>query len=323
MLTPETLDLVVLDKQVVAKGVVRLTLGRADNGALPAWRPGAHIDLHLGQDPTLVRQYSLCSSPDDRDRYEVAVLREPESRGGSSYIADQLQPGDTVPGSAPRNHFTLVPSPRYVFVAGGIGITPILPMLAAADAAGADWDLLYGGRTRDSMAFADELLERWGARVSVRPQDEHGLLDLASLLDSPTPDTAIYCCGPAPLIDAVETACASWPSGALHTERFSAVGGDSVESAGREDTEFEVEFARSAVTLSVPPDQSIMEVAEEAGIPIVYSCEEGTCGSCELTVLSGEPEHRDFVLTEDERQAGKTMMICVSRAKSARLTLDA
>lgn len=323
MPTPETLNLVVLDKQVVAEGVVRLTLGPHDNGALPAWQPGAHIDLHLGQDPTLVRQYSLCSSPDHCDHYEVAVLREPESRGGSSYIADRLQPGDTVTGSAPRNHFRLVPSPRYVFVAGGIGITPILPMLAAADAAGADWTLLYGGRTHDSMAFADELLERWGSQVSVRPQDVHGLLDLTSLLGSPAPDTAIYCCGPAPLIDAVEAICASWPSGALHTERFSAVGGNTAGSDDHEDTEFEVEFARSAVTLTVPAGQSIMEVAEEAGIPILYSCEEGTCGSCELTVLSGEPEHRDYVLTEDERQAGKTMMICVSRAKSLRLTLDA
>lgn len=320
MPTPETLDLVVLQKEVIAEAVVRLTLGRPDGGALPAWEPGAHIDLHLGPDRSLVRQYSLCSSPDRCDRYEVAALREPESRGGSAYIADRLEPGDTVPVSAPRNNFPLVPSQRYRFVAGGIGITPILPMIAAVESTGADWSLLYGGRARGSMAFADELVERWGERVSVRPQDEYGLLDLTGLLASPTPGTAIYCCGPGPLLDAVQAASAPWPSGSLHIERFAPA---EPTATGGEDEGFEVEFARSGVTLQVAADQSIMEAAEEAGIPIVYSCEEGTCGSCELAVLAGEPDHRDFVLNDAERAAGKTMMICVSRARSSKLVLNA
>lgn len=320
MPTPETLDLILLRKETVAEGVVQLRLGRQDNGALPAWEPGAHIDLHVGGHPPMVRQYSLCSSPADRDHYEVAVLREPTSRGGSSYIVDRLKPGDNVPISLPRNHFALVPSRRYVFVAGGIGITPMIPMIDAAEASGSDWTLLYGGRTRGSMAFADELAAAWGPQVSVRPEDEHGLLDVTSLLSSPAPDTAIYCCGPGPLLNAVEAACASWPPGALHMERFAP---DPDVSSGAENTAFEVEFAKCGVTLTIPADRSIMEVAEEAGIPIVYSCEEGTCGVCETAVLSGEPDHRDSVLTDPERRAGASMMICVSRARSSRLVLDA
>ncbi|MEV7398632.1 PDR/VanB family oxidoreductase [Aeromicrobium sp. NPDC092404] len=320
MPAPETLDLVVLRKDPVADGVVRLALGRPDEGELPPWEPGAHVDLHVGEAPTLIRQYSLCSSPSDRTRYEVAVLREAESRGGSSYVVDRLAVGDRVPVSAPRNHFALVPSPRYVFVAGGIGITPIIPMIAAAEAAGSDWTLLYGGRSRGSMAFADELAAAWGPRVSVRPQDEHGLLDLASVLAIPAPDTAVYCCGPGPLLDAVEAVCTPWPPGALHTERFAPVEGASSDG---EDTEFEVEFAQFGVTLTVPADRSIMEVADEAGIPITYSCEEGTCGSCEIAVLCGQVDHRDTVLSDAEREAGTSMMICVSRARSSRLVLDA
>lgn len=319
MPTPDTLDLAVLRKETVADGVVRLRLARPDGAVLPPWEPGAHIDLHVGQDPTLVRQYSLCSSPADRHHYEVAVLREPASRGGSAYVVDELRTGDHVPVSLPRNHFSLVAARRYLFVAGGIGITPMLPMVEAAEAASADWALLYGGRSRTSMAFVDELTERWGARVSVRPEDEHGLLDLGTYLTRPDPDTAVYCCGPEPLLDAIEAACGSWPVGALHVERFAPA---EVLATG-EDTEFEVEFVQSGVTLTVPADRSIMQVADEAGVPIVYSCEEGTCGSCETRIVSGDVEHRDSVLSEAEREAGETMMVCVSRARSGRLVLDA
>ena len=320
MPTPDTLDVVVLDKDSVADGIVRLTLARPDHDLLPPWEPGAHIDLHVGGPPALIRQYSLCSSPADRHRYQVAVLREPASRGGSSYIADELEPGDTVSVGAPRNHFALVPSPRYLFIAGGIGITPIVPMIEAADAAGAEWTLVYGGRTRTSMAFAHDLLEARGPRVVLCPQDEYGLLDLDELLATPANGTAVYCCGPGPLLDAVDAASRHWPTGSLHTERFAPVA-RTAPTGG--DTDFEVEFAQSGVALTVPADRSIIDVADEAGVPIVYSCEEGTCGVCETAVLLGEPDHRDSVLTDDERRTGDRMMICVSRAKSAKLVLDA
>lgn len=314
---PETFEAVVLGKETVADGVVLLTLGRPDRGELPAWQPGAHIDLHLGE-PPVIRQYSLCSSPTERDRYQVAVLREPDSRGGSAYVHDGLTLGDTILVSLPRNNFAQIEAKRYVFVAGGIGITPMLPMIEAARRAGADWTLLYGGRTAASMAFTEELVATGGERVSLRPQDEYGLLDLASLLAEPTPDTAVYCCGPEPLLKAVEAHCASWPKGTLHVERFSPAEG----ALDGPTTEFDVEFAQSGVTLTIPPGRSIIAVAEEAGIPVVYNCEEGTCGVCETPVLDGAPDHRDSVLTDQERQAGSCMMICVSRARSPRLILD-
>ncbi len=217
----------------------------------------------------------------------------------------------------PRNNFPLVPSAEYLFVAGGIGITPILPMVHQAEMLGADWRLLYGGRRRDSMAFLDEL-SQYGDRVDVRPQDESGLLPLATLLGTPQPETLIYCCGPEPLLAAVEQRCAGWPRGSLHVERFAPR--PQGEPARAE--AFEVVLEQSGLTLTVPPDRSILSVVEEAGIGVLSSCAEGTCGTCETGVLGGVPDHRDSVLSEDERQAGDCMMICVSRARGDRLVLD-
>jgi ferredoxin-NADP reductase len=247
----------------------------------------------------------------------VGVLREPESRGTSSHVHERLRPGDVVRVRGPRNNFPLVDSPRYLFIAGGIGITPILPMIRAAEAAGADWRLVYGGRQRASMAFLDELAQ-YGERVSVRPQDETGLLDLDGLLGTPEAETRVYCCGPEPLLAAVEQRCATWPAGALHVERFSAR--PQTEPARAE--AFEVVLERSELTLTVPPDRSILSVVEEAGVGVLSSCTEGTCGSCETAVLGGVPDHRDSVLGPDEREANDCMMICVSRARTDRLVLD-
>jgi ferredoxin-NADP reductase len=233
------------------------------------------------------------------------------------FVHDRLSAGDTVRVRGPRNNFELADSPRYEFIAGGIGITPILPMIAAATAAGADWRLLYGGRYRDSMAFLDELAP-YGDRVTVAPQDETGLLDLDSVLGTPRPDTLVYCCGPEPLLAAVEERCRAWPPRSLHVERFSA----RPLSAPVRAEAFDVELARSELRLTVPPDRSILDVVEEAGIGVLSSCAEGTCGTCETGVLSGLPDHRDSVLTEEERAAGDCMMICVSRSCTARLVLD-
>ena len=194
-------DVRISAKEVVAERVVALTLVPNDDAVLPSWTPGAHIDLMLTEEIT--RQYSLCGTPSDESCYRIAVLDEPESRGGSRRVHDGLQVGDTVRIRGPRNHFALLSSPSYVFVAGGIGITPMLPMIEAAQAAGADWTLHYGGRDRASMAFADQLAEL-GERVHLVPQDQHGILDLATILGTPQPGTLVYTCGPAPLLDAVE-----------------------------------------------------------------------------------------------------------------------
>jgi ferredoxin-NADP reductase len=309
---------VLLDrKEILADGVVRLDLRHPDGAQLPKWQAGAHLDLVLGNG--LVRQYSLCGDPGDRSVLQVAVLREPHGRGGSTYVHDELGAGDRIRIRGPRNNFPLVQDARrYVFIAGGIGITPIVPMLSEVDRQGADWRLMYGGRSESAMAFRDQLRARYDDRVEIFPQDRTGLLDLDRVLAEPGAGTAIYCCGPEPLLDAVELRCARWPSGTLHVERFSPKAG----TAAGQRIEFEVELARSGLTLTVPADKSILETIEQAGIPVLSSCQEGICGTCETQVLDGIPDHRDSLLTDAERGANDTMMICVSRAFNGRLVLD-
>ncbi|MGH3587402.1 MAG: PDR/VanB family oxidoreductase [Pseudonocardia sp.] len=302
-----TLRLRVVVARREAESITSYEFAHPDGAELPAWEPGAHVDVHLPSGT--VRQYSLCGDPAG-DRWRIAVLREPDGRGGSAWVHDSLHPGAEVRVRGPRNHFALVPAPRYLFVAGGIGITPILPMIVAAEAAGAGWELAYGGRSRSSMAFRDELTD---PRVQLHPQDEAGLLDLDGLLADLPPDALVYCCGPEPLLAAVEERC---PPGRLHTERF-APKDRAGPGAG-----FEVELARSGLTVSVPPDRSILDVAEEAGVGVLSSCSEGTCGTCETPVLHGEIDHRDSVLTAEEQAVGDCMMICVSRARCPRLVLD-
>lgn len=309
-------DVEIVSVSQPAQEIVELTLARPGGAALPGWTPGAHIDLILTDD--LVRQYSLCSSPSDPSAYKVAVLLERHSRGGSKAV-HELTAGATLRIRGPRNHFQLVSAPKYIFVAGGIGITPLIPMIEEVDAAGADWQLHFGGRTRASMAYLSELEQRYGSRVTAVPQDEAGILDLATILSQPDPDTLVYCCGPEPLLDAMEGACASWPSGALHLERFAA---KTIEREG-EDTAFEIVMQRSGVTATVPPDKSVFDVMREAGVSVLGSCLEGTCGTCETGVLEGEIDHRDSVLDADEQEAMDVMMVCVSRCNGARLVLDA
>ncbi|HZC64024.1 MAG TPA: PDR/VanB family oxidoreductase [Streptosporangiaceae bacterium] len=310
------LDLVVARRAAVADGVITLDLRDPSGAALPAWAPGAHIDLILGSG--LTRQFSLCGASGDPGGWRIAVLREPAGRGGSAYVHDGVVAGSRVRVRGPRNRFPLQPADRYLFIAGGIGITPILPMLAAADAAGRAWTLTYGGRTAASMAFRADLLARYPGQVRIRPQDETGPLDLAAILGRPQPGTLVYCCGPAPLLDAVTGCCAGWPEGALHLERFTPTAATHRPSGPA----FEVELAQAGLTLMVPPGRSILDVIEAAGVPVLSSCTEGTCGTCETGVLAGVPEHRDSVLSPAEQAAADTMMICVSRSLTPRLVLD-
>ncbi|MFF7521893.1 PDR/VanB family oxidoreductase [Streptomyces pseudovenezuelae] len=310
------LDLIVAARWDGAEGVVVLELDDPSGADLPEWAPGAHVDVELADGMT--RQYSLCGIPSDRSSWRIAVLREPTGRGGSRHVHEALTEGVEVRLRGPRNHFPLVPSPRYVFIAGGIGITPIVPMLRAADAAGADWKLHYGGRSRESMAFLETLKDTSGHRLTPYPQDEVGLIDLHRILGTPQPDTLVYSCGPEPLLRAVEQHCADWPEGTLHLERFSSR--DAGEPALTQT--FEVELATTGVTLTVPPEKSVLEVVEEAGIPALASCREGICGTCETRVLGGEVDHRDSLMTPAEQATNDTMFICVSRAACPRLLLD-
>ncbi|MBO1330653.1 PDR/VanB family oxidoreductase [Streptomyces sp. VRA16 Mangrove soil] len=301
----ELIDLVVAERRQEAVGVVSLLLRRPDGGPLPGWEPGAHVDLLLGDG--LERQYSLCGG--DASAWRIAVLREEAGRGGSAHVHGELTEGSAVRARGPRNHFPLEPASAYRFVAGGIGITPILPMLHEADA---PWSLYYGGRALRSMAFTAELAARHPAD---RLHLQEGLLDLPAALADLRPGELVYACGPEPLLTAVE---ALVPPGALRTERFTAVATDTAA-----DEAFEIELALSGRTLTVPADRSVLATLQDAGIDVLYSCTEGTCGTCETDVLAGEVDHRDSVLTTQEQARNETMMVCVSRAvKGGRLTLD-
>jgi ferredoxin-NADP reductase len=312
---PDARSLVITGKAAAADGVAVLTLARPSGGRLPDWTPGAHIDLVLPGG--LTRQYSLCSDRWDAYSYRVAVLRETMSRGGSGYVHDQLQVGDLVGSGGPRNSFPLVPSQAYLLIAGGIGITPLLPMITQADLLDADWTLLYAGRSRASMAFLDEL-SGYGDRVRLAPADVGGRLDLSEWLGTPRPGVKVYCCGPSRLLDAVTSRCAAWPRYSLRTERFEPKA--AVSDAG--DAAFEVELRRSGARVTVAPGVSVLDVARQAGATVLSSCERGVCGTCETAVLAGQPDHRDSLLDDDERSRGDCMYICVSRSAGSRLVLD-
>ncbi|MFD9701848.1 PDR/VanB family oxidoreductase [Lentzea sp. NPDC059081] len=307
-----TPQVVVTARDVVADRVVALTLAAPDGRDLPPWRPGAHVDVTLPNG--LTRQYSLCGDVADRSSWRIAVLREERSRGGSAWLHDHAVAGTSLRVSAPRNLFALEPARRYVFIAGGVGITPVLPMVAEAERSGVPWTLWYGGRTRASMAFADDLL-RFGDRVHLAPRDTTGRVPVAEVLRTPDAGTAVYCCGPEPMVAAVRNACEAWEPGTLHVERFTSDGIPATGSAA-----FDVHCARSGVDVRVEDGVSVLDALLDAGVEADYSCTQGFCGTCETRVLDGVPDHRDDYL--DHAAGPDTMMICVSRSRCARLVLD-
>lgn len=316
---PTTLDsdLIVTARSIEAEDVMSLRLEPADGSALPAWAPGAHIDLVL--DDGMIRQYSLVGDPGDRSAWTIAVLRTPDGRGGSVHVHDRLTGDTRVRVRGPRNNFELVDSSEYLFIAGGIGITPILPMIEAADRAGAAWTLWYLGRSAGSMAFVDRLRSDHPGRVTIRADDEHGgPADLADVLAAPPAGSAVYCCGPAPLLDAVERHFADVPV-SVHTERFTPVA-PPVSDVGLDD--FQVECRVSGVIVDVHAGEPMLDAIEDAGVALMSSCAEGVCGTCRTTVLDGVPDHRDAILSAAERESGSVVMPCVSRSKTPRLVLD-
>ncbi|MFB7592699.1 PDR/VanB family oxidoreductase [Streptomyces sp. NPDC056169] len=288
-----------------ADGVVEL---RLEGSGLPAWQPGAHVDLVLPSG--LVRQYSLCGDPADTGSYTVATRLIEDGQGGSREVHEQLHEGTEVEIRGPRNRFPLVDAPAYVFLAGGIGITPVLPMVRAAEAAGADWRLVYCGRSRATMPYAEEIERLGGDRVTVVAEDESGFPELDFLAHVPV-ETLVYCCGPDGLMDAVG---AAMPEGRVpRLERFSA-------AAPAGGTAFEVELRRSGRTVTVAADQSVLAAVREEVPGLMYSCRQGFCGTCQQRVLEGEIDHRDELLTDAERD--DSMLICVSRCAGKRLVLD-
>lgn len=305
-------------KTLVAEGVVALEFGAIDGAELPRWEPGAHLELRLPSG--LRRQYSLCGDPETRDSYTVCVLREETGRGGSVEVHDRLDVGDEIGSSAPRNHFPLKAASDYVLLAGGIGITPIKAMVEELHRRGTSWRLVYGGRNRQSMAFAEELAQSYSDRVTLVREDEEGVPDLEQIVGSMSPQTHLYCCGPAPMLDAATEACVqAGLADRLHLERFGAAGNTPDPGA---DSAFEVELRESGMTLTVAADQSLLEAIRAVRPDIDSSCQEGYCGTCEIRVLGGRPDHRGTLLSPEEHDEEGTMLICVGRSHSAKLILD-
>lgn len=312
-ISPGRFDVVVRRTANVTPRVMTVQL-TPTAGPFPTWTAGAHIDICT---PSGWRSYSLCGGLTDSN-WLIAVQREENGRGGSAWLHDHLRAGMSLSARGPRNHFPLVDAVRYRFIAGGIGITPLLPMISTVASRDADWALTYGGRNIDSMAFLGEL-EQHGDRVRAWPEDSHGLLPLDTLLpvDDAVP-TTVYCCGPAGLIEAVEHRCRLSTTIDLHTERFQPA--KPIGNAA--DSGFDIVLASSGQRLRVGPGETILSALEEAGVLMAWSCRQGMCGTCELRILDGRPDHRDEVLTEEERNLNDRIITCVSRADSPLLTLD-
>jgi cytochrome P450/ferredoxin-NADP reductase len=303
----------------LAKDVVGVRLAPPDGRPVPRWQPGAHIDIECGS-PDLSRQYSLCGDPADARTLQIAVLREPDSRGGSRWIHGELKAGEKVKVRGPRNHFRFdEQSRKAIFIAGGIGITPLLAMARRARELGMDYSLHYCGRSRSTMAYVKELTAMHGDRLHVYAGDEGRRVDLAALLAQPEAGARVYACGPVRMLQAVEQACAAWPEDALRVEHFESLQGSRDPS---KEHAFEVELKDSGITLTVQPGQTLLDALRGANIDVQSDCCEGLCGSCEVRVLAGEIDHRDVVLTRTEREAGDRMMACCSRAREGKLTLE-
>ena len=309
-----------------AEKVISLQLVRDDGSDLPEWAPGAHIEVTLPSG--LIRQYSLCGAPSDRSQYTIAVLREDSGRGGSAEIHDSVMVGQKLWIRGPRNHFPLEPAESYVFIAGGIGVTPILSMVREVAGGQVPWSLHYGGRSSETMAFTRELTAlgaRADSAVHVVPEVDSGLLPLRAILEGVGVGGAVYSCGPTALLDALRALAAEIrPDVSVHFELFGAPasGSDEDIDATRHDRPFRVRLARSDRTVEVEDGTTLLQAVQSVRPEIPYSCEEGFCGTCITKVCGGVPVHRDTVLTEQERAAGETMIICVGSCASDELVLD-
>ena len=297
-----------------AEGIHLYEFCAPDGSALPAFTAGAHVDLHLPNG--LVRQYSLCNPQEETHRYVVGIKRDAAGRGGSAYIHDQLKVGTVLALGGPRNHFALHESaPHTVLVAGGIGVTPIACMAQRLRALGASFEVHYSVRRRAEAAFLDALA---GCNLHLHVDSEHGNapLPLAAIVSNAPADAHLSGCGPAPLLDAFESATAGRPAGHAHLERFSAVAPAAAEGG------FTVQLARAGRSIFVAKGCTILDTLRVEGVAVQASCEQGICGSCETRVLSGRPDHRDSLLSDEEKQSNQVMMVCCSGSKDPVLVLD-
>lgn len=313
---PDFFKLKVVKKEAVAQGIYLFELRHPDGAPLPAFTPGSHLTVQV---PSGVRRnYSLCSNPADTSMYQIAVKRDDAGRGGSISMADDVQLGQLLSVSAPRNNFELAErASDFIFVAGGIGITPILSMMRHLKSTGrGSFKLYYCTRDESSTAFIDHIHSEFSGQVQIHHDngDMAQALDLWPVFEKPA-NAHVYCCGPKGLMDSVEDMSGHWPSGSVHFESF---GVDA--KAYAENKPFAVRLEKTGTTLNVGAEQTILEALRTMGLRVPSSCESGTCGSCKTRLLAGEAEHRDMVLIEEEKT--DHIMVCVSRAKSAELVLD-
>lgn len=318
-ITAQKLAVTIANYRAEAKDVMLLELRDAHGCALPSFEPGAHVEVSLPNG--LTRQYSLLNDSRETDRYVLGVGKAADSRGGSAYVHEQLTQGAQLQISAPRNNFPLDPKAQsYLFIAGGIGITPIMSMIRWCIANERPWRLVYAARNRQRAALYEEIQLLGGERTQWHFDDEQGgYLQAAGIVQNLAEGEQIYCCGPQALMEAVQNAAVDYPPGVAHFEWFSA---PKTDAPPAETGAFEIRLERSGLSFAVPPDKSILEVLEENGFSLPFSCREGTCRTCETGVCGGSPEHFDYVLSSEERAAGKSMMICVSRSVDPVLCLD-
>lgn len=318
-MSTDTLPLRLTAIRYEAADILSFEFRDPSGGELPAFQAGAHVDVHLPGG--LVRSYSLCNSSAETDRYVVAVARDARSRGGSSAMHDKLRVGQLLQIGKPRNNFPLDETARKsVLIAGGIGITPMWCMVQRLQALGQDWELFYAARARPNAAFLRELHALEAAhpgRVHLHFDQEQGLFDLTPVIRGQVgADAHLYCCGPLPMLQSFERATEAFPREQVHVEYFQAK--DQPVTAGG----VEIELCRSKKIFFVGEGKTVLDAVLEAGVDVPYSCMEGICGSCEVAVLEGEPDHHDSVLSDQQKQSNKTMMLCCSGARSARLVLD-
>lgn len=314
MSPPGDLLLTVRARELVADGIIALTLADADGARLPDWTPGSHVTLRLTDE--LSREYSLCGDRRDPSSYRIAVQSEECGHGGSAWVHAHLRQGALVRVSRPRNTFRLTPADEYLFVAGGVGITPLVSMIAAATEIGIPWRLLYLGHERARMAFATHLAAL-GDRVDIRVSADSGRCDLRRAVGTHRPGRKVLACGPTSLLDELAQITHDWPAGDYRCERFTAA----LPAPARTEP-FDVVLGTNGPRVRVPTGQSVLEAINSAGAGVLFSCAEGVCGTCEMTVLAGTPDHRDSVMDDAERAAGSCFFPCVSRALSDELVLE-
>lgn len=315
----ENIKAKIVDRKQLCEDIISLVLVPLGSNEFPSWDPGAHAEIALAMpNETVYRHYSLCGDYTDKSNLQIAILLEKDGRGGSAYIHQNFKVGDEVMISYMRNHFAFQPRKKCIFIAGGIGITPILPMIQKADEMQIDWKLIYTVRERSRLIFLDQLAKYDADRIVLNGDKEDGYINLDNILSTADEYTSVYSCGPQKLLNALEEK--STQNGTLwdlKIERFTAQPVDNSHNKS-----FEVVIHSTGERLQIPADKSILEVLKEKGFKVNSSCKNGVCGSCETVVISGLPDHRDSVLSDDEKADNETMMICVSRALSKELVLD-